>query len=117
MSLIGLFWVKSWVQIFIRFRFFATEKACVFLTSRMGPFKVYVRGSSIRYFLLPDMLRHAPIFRKPGTGSGIGAGGVGAKGKGKGLAARALAAKGGKGVGSEVLHGITDFLCGERLGS
>lgn len=56
--------------------------------------QVYIRGAQVLYFILPDMLRHAPMFKKPGTGSGIGAGGVGAKGKGKGLAQRALAAKG-----------------------
>ena len=26
--------------------------------------QVYLRGSQIRYFILPDMLRHAPMFKK-----------------------------------------------------
>merc|ERR1712137_1274424 len=28
--------------------------------------QVYLRGSQIRYFILPDMLRHAPMFKKKG---------------------------------------------------
>eukprot|EP00438_Fugacium_kawagutii_P026622 Skav209609 [mRNA] locus=scaffold1634:323557:326309:- [translate_table: standard] len=29
--------------------------------------QVYLRGSQIRYFILPDMLRHAPMFKKKAT--------------------------------------------------
>eukprot|EP00161_Ancyromonas_sigmoides_P003251 TRINITY_DN1301_c1_g1_i1.p1 TRINITY_DN1301_c1_g1~~TRINITY_DN1301_c1_g1_i1.p1 ORF type:complete len:119 (-),score=47.25 TRINITY_DN1301_c1_g1_i1:29-385(-) len=40
----------------------------VLLTGRDGKVtpleQVYLRGSKIRYFILPDMLRHAPMFRK-----------------------------------------------------
>lgn len=31
---------------------------------RSSPVQVYLRGSQIRYFILPDMLRHAPMFKK-----------------------------------------------------
>lgn len=66
--------------------------------------EVYLRGSQIRYFILPDMLRHAPMFKKKarpfgsehGHGQGRGAGrgvyGPGGKGRGKGLAQRARTA-------------------------
>ena len=53
--------------------------------------QVYLRGSQIRYFILPDMLRHAPMFKKKGRGAGRGVYGPG-KGRGKGLAARARTA-------------------------
>merc|ERR1712124_78209 len=29
--------------------------------------QVYLRGSQIRYFILPDMLRHAPLFKRRGA--------------------------------------------------
>merc|ERR1719230_430564 len=51
--------------------------------------QVYLRGSQIRYFILPDMLRHAPMFKKKGRGAGRGVYGPGGKARGKGLAARA----------------------------
>ena len=54
--------------------------------------KVYLRGSQIRYFILPDMLRHAPMFKKKGRGAGRGVYGPGGKARGKGLAARARTA-------------------------
>merc|ERR1719343_1756154 len=50
--------------------------------------QVYLRGSQIRYFILPDMLRHAPLFKKKGRGAGRGVYGPGGKARGKGLAAR-----------------------------
>jgi len=50
--------------------------------------QVYLRGSKVRYFILPDMLHHAPMFRARGLGIGRGAY---TKGRGKG--------KGGKGRG------------------
>mmetsp|Transcript_87455 Transcript_87455/g.199870 ORF Transcript_87455/g.199870 Transcript_87455/m.199870 type:complete len:115 (-) Transcript_87455:164-508(-) len=53
--------------------------------------QVYLRGASIRYVLLPDMLRHAPLFKKRGRGDGRG---TLTKGKGKGMGG-----KGGKGKG------------------
>ncbi|KIW03832.1 uncharacterized protein PV09_05131 [Verruconis gallopava] len=39
--------------------------------------RVYVRGSHIRYFIVPDMLRNAPMFRqrdKKGRGVGLARG-------------------------------------------
>ncbi|OLP85887.1 Small nuclear ribonucleoprotein Sm D3 [Symbiodinium microadriaticum] len=41
--------------------------------------QVYLRGSQIRYFILPDMLRHAPMFKKKGRGAGRGVYGPGGK--------------------------------------
>ena len=38
--------------------------------------QVYIRGSQVRYFIVPDMLKHAPMFKNIATG---------AKGKGIGL--------------------------------
>jgi len=43
---------------------------------------VYIRGSKVRFMILPDMLKNAPMFKrfdpknkaKPGTGLGIGRG-------------------------------------------
>ena len=37
---------------------------------------VYIRGSKIRFFVLPDMLKNAPMFQKvQGKGGGAGRGG------------------------------------------
>jgi small nuclear ribonucleoprotein D3 len=39
--------------------------------------RVYVRGSHIRYFIVPDMLRNAPMFKqrdKKGRGVGLARG-------------------------------------------
>lgn len=38
--------------------------------------QVYIRGSQVRYFIVPDMLKNAPMFKNFGQG---------AKGKGIGL--------------------------------
>merc|ERR1712093_157493 len=54
--------------------------------------QVCLRGSQIRYFILPDMLRHAPMFKKKGRGAGRGVYGPGGKARGKGLAQRARTA-------------------------
>eukprot|EP00397_Hematodinium_sp_SG-2012_P042426 GEMP01046927.1.p2 GENE.GEMP01046927.1~~GEMP01046927.1.p2 ORF type:complete len:119 (-),score=26.75 GEMP01046927.1:1329-1685(-) len=60
--------------------------------------QVYLRGSQIRCFVLPDMLRHAPFFKRKGKGAGRG--GKGAGRGNKNLAARARAAQGaGRGRG------------------
>lgn len=63
--------------------------------------QVYLRGSSIRFFVLPDMLRHAPMFRGRKVAGGGGGGGRGKKGGGRGgVNARAGAAAGrGRGRG------------------
>jgi len=35
--------------------------------------RVYIRGSHVRYFIVPDMLRNAPMFRqKDRKGRGVG---------------------------------------------
>lgn len=35
--------------------------------------QVYIRGSHVRFFIVPDMLRNAPMFRSRGTrGKGVG---------------------------------------------
>ena len=36
--------------------------------------QVFVRGSQIRFFVVPDNLRHAPFFTNRGKGKGIGMG-------------------------------------------
>eukprot|EP00811_Abedinium_folium_P015913 NODE_24864_length_608_cov_1.829522.p1 GENE.NODE_24864_length_608_cov_1.829522~~NODE_24864_length_608_cov_1.829522.p1 ORF type:complete len:123 (+),score=26.85 NODE_24864_length_608_cov_1.829522:81-449(+) len=54
--------------------------------------QVYLRGSMIRYLILPDMLRHAPMFKKKGRGGGRGIYGPGGKARGKGLGQRARTA-------------------------
>jgi len=48
---------------------------------------VYIRGSKIRFFVLPDMLKNAPMFKKV-QGKGGGAG------RGKSAILRAQAARG-----------------------
>ncbi len=53
--------------------------------------QVYLRGSQVRYFIVPDMLKNAPMFKNiatGGKGKGIGLG------RGKATVARAQAAKG-----------------------
>jgi len=45
---------------------------------------VFIRGSKIRFLILPDMLKNAPMFKRGGkTGGGAAAGGIttGARGK------------------------------------
>lgn len=35
--------------------------------------QIYIRGSHVRFFIVPDMLRNAPMFRSRGTrGRGVG---------------------------------------------
>lgn len=57
---------------------------------------VFIRGSKIRFMILPDMLKNAPMFKKQ-MGSGTGSGG--AAGRGKSAILRAQAARGGRGRG------------------
>jgi small nuclear ribonucleoprotein D3 len=52
--------------------------------------QVYLRGSQIRYFVVPDMLRHAPMFRSM-KAAGRGRGAVG---RGRALAMRSKQAQG-----------------------
>ncbi|XP_058445469.1 small nuclear ribonucleoprotein Sm D3-like [Malaya genurostris] len=54
---------------------------------------VYIRGSKIRFLILPDMLKNAPMFKKQGAKSGTA-------GRGKSGILRAQAARGrGRGSG------------------
>ncbi len=50
--------------------------------------QVYLRGQNVRFFALPDMLHHCPMFGKRGQGTDRGTvaplkGGIKGKGKGK----------------------------------
>nr|AEF68170.1 Sm-D3-like protein [Physarum polycephalum] len=69
------------------------------LTARDGRISnlehAYVRGSKIRFLILPDMLKNAPMFKRVeasksgGRGRGLGLGrGRGVRGRGRGGAAR-----------------------------
>ncbi|XP_062550984.1 small nuclear ribonucleoprotein Sm D3 [Armigeres subalbatus] len=54
---------------------------------------VYIRGSKIRFMILPDMLKNAPMFKKQGAKTGTA-------GRGKSAILRAQAARGrGRGGG------------------
>uniref|UniRef100_A0A182J1T7 Small nuclear ribonucleoprotein Sm D3 n=1 Tax=Anopheles atroparvus TaxID=41427 RepID=A0A182J1T7_ANOAO len=54
---------------------------------------VYIRGSKIRFLILPDMLKNAPMFKKQGAKTGTA-------GRGKSAILRAQAARGrGRGSG------------------
>ena len=71
------------------------QVANVTFTDRYGKVRqldqIYVRGSQIRYFIVPDMLKNAPMFKNFGSGAkgkGIGLG------RGKATVARAQAQKG-----------------------
>ncbi|XP_069700998.1 small nuclear ribonucleoprotein Sm D3 [Periplaneta americana] len=61
---------------------------------------VYIRGSKIRFLILPDMLKNAPMFKRQGNK------GTGGAGRGKSAILRAQAARGrgrggrGRGGGS-----------------
>ncbi|KAI8830105.1 hypothetical protein BJ741DRAFT_621115 [Chytriomyces cf. hyalinus JEL632] len=57
--------------------------------------QVFVRGSQVRFFVVPDMLKNAPMFRKIGPGATKGRG-IGL-GRGKATVARAQAAARGRG--------------------
>merc|ERR1711998_435417 len=49
--------------------------------------QIAIRGSQIRFMILPDMLKNAPMFKKQqqtGTGAGRGRGMGGAAGRGRG---------------------------------
>ncbi|CAM0136711.1 small nuclear ribonucleoprotein Sm D3 [Umbelopsis sp. WA50703] len=60
--------------------------------------QVYIRGSQVRFFIVPDMLKNAPMFNnvKPGSLKGRGIG----MGRGRATVARAQArGRGGRGGG------------------
>merc|ERR1711976_195899 len=54
---------------------------------------IYIRGSKIRFLILPDMLKNAPMFKNMGRGRGAAAGTGGAS-RGKSAILRAQAARG-----------------------
>ncbi|KAI9201903.1 Sm-like ribonucleoprotein [Polychytrium aggregatum] len=54
--------------------------------------QVFVRGSQIRFFIVPDMLKNAPMFKKIGPGAHKGRG-IGLA-RGKATVARAQMARG-----------------------
>ena len=53
---------------------------------------IYIRGSKIRFLILPDMLKNAPMIKNMGRGRG--AQNTGAAGRGKSAILRAQAARG-----------------------
>ncbi|XP_033627636.1 small nuclear ribonucleoprotein Sm D3-like [Asterias rubens] len=55
---------------------------------------VFIRGSKIRFLILPDMLKNAPMFKKTGNKGGT-------VGRGKSAILRAQAAAKGRGRGME----------------
>lgn len=57
--------------------------------------QVYVRGSQVRFFIVPDMLKNAPMFKRIGPGANKGRG-IGL-GRGKATVARAQASRRGRG--------------------
>eukprot|EP00093_Oithona_nana_P014766 14766.XXX_599764_600265_1 [CDS] Oithona nana genome sequencing. len=60
---------------------------------------IYIRGSKIRFLILPDMLKNAPMFKNQGRGRGA-ATGTGGASRGKSAILRAQAARGrGRAVG------------------
>jgi len=52
---------------------------------------VYIRGSKVRFMILPDMLKNAPMFKQKTRGGGAG--------RGKSAILRAQAGRGGRGRG------------------
>nr|QBH73200.1 small nuclear ribonucleoprotein sm d3 [Orthoderella ornata] len=64
---------------------------------------VYIRGSKIRFLILPDMLKNAPMFKRQGNK------GTGGAGRGKSAILRAQAARGrgrgGRGRGGGTWQG------------
>ena len=54
--------------------------------------QVYIRGSHVRFFIVPDMLRNAPMFRSRNVrGRGVG------MARGRATVSRARASGGGRG--------------------
>lgn len=72
-----------------------TQMANITVTYRDGRVgqleNVFIRGSKIRFFILPDMLKNAPMFKKVGA---KGATGTAQAGRGKSAILRAQVARG-----------------------
>ncbi|ETN62977.1 small nuclear ribonucleoprotein sm d3 [Anopheles darlingi] len=71
-----------------------TQVSVTYRDGRPGKLEnVYIRGSKIRFLILPDMLKNAPMFKKQGAKTGTA-------GRGKSAILRAQAARGrGRGAG------------------
>ena len=76
-----------------------SQMASVTVTYRDGRVaqleNIYIRGSKIRFMILPDMLKNAPMFKNMGGRGGRGGGGP----RGKSAILRAQADVGGSGRG------------------
>merc|ERR1712013_28543 len=76
-----------------------SQMASVTVTYRDGRVaqleNIYIRGSKIRFMILPDMLKNAPMFKNMGGRGGRGGGGP----RGKSAILRAQAGAGGRGRG------------------
>nr|QBH73198.1 small nuclear ribonucleoprotein sm d3 [Liposcelis bostrychophila] len=71
---------------------------------------VYIRGSKIRFLILPDMLKNAPMFKRVQKGSG-------GAGRGKSAILRAQAARGrGRGAGAASQRGGRSWVAGAAAG-
>merc|ERR1712114_128415 len=74
-----------------------SQMASVTVTYRDGRVaqleNIYIRGSKIRFMILPDMLKNAPMFKNMGGRGGRGGGGP----RGKSAILRAQAGAGGRG--------------------
>ena len=61
------------------------QMTAITATSRDGKVynleNVFIRGSKIRFFILPDMLKNAPMFKKMGIKAGSKAGNIAGRGK------------------------------------
>jgi len=68
--------------------------------------QVFIRGSKIRFLILPDMLKNAPMFKKM---TQKGSGGSGAAGRGKSAILRAQAAARGRGAPTRGGRGANVF--------
>jgi len=77
-----------------------SQMASVTVTYRDGRVaqleNIYIRGSKIRFLILPDMLKNAPMFKNMGDRRGGGRGGAS---RGKSGILRAQAGAGGRGRG------------------
>ena len=61
--------------------------------------QVYIRGSQIRYFVVPDMLKHAPMFKNLLKQKAVQPPGGPVKGSAFGTLSAGMMAKGAKGKG------------------
>jgi len=55
----------------------------------------FIRGSKIRFFILPDMLKNAPMFKRVDGKTGTGRGKIQTIGRGRGFRGRGGSSRGG----------------------